>query len=91
MQQTQKAENIFGTKNIDGKVYYLECQAKTYCKNLSGVWGWHRKSIQKITIWHHKACQVMTIGDPEGQIFQSHPQTNDRLFFLLTFEFHIFV
>ena len=45
-------------------------------KNLSWVWGWHRK----ITVWHHNACQVMTKGDREGQIFLAHSHTNNDFF-----------
>ena len=30
--------------------------------------------------WHHEACQVMTNGDCKGQIFLSHPHTNNRFF-----------
>ena len=31
----------------------------------------------------------MTIGDPEGRIFLSHPYTNDGYFFLLTSKYLI--
>ena len=31
----------------------------------------------------------MTNGDPEGQIFLSHPYTKNRVFFLLTFKYRI--
>ena len=46
--------------------------------------GGIEKSVPKITKWHHEACQVMTIGDHEGQIFLSHPHTNNGFFSLLT-------
>ena len=46
--------------------------------------GGMEKSVMRITIWHHKACQVMTNGDRVGQIFLSHPHTNNGFFFLLT-------
>ena len=46
--------------------------------------GWIEKSVPRITNWHHKACRVMTNGDPEGQIFLSHPHTNNGFLFLLT-------
>ena len=36
------------------------------------------KNIPRITIWHLEAFQVMTNDDPEGQIFLSHPQTNNK-------------
>ena len=42
------------------------------------------KSVPRIAVWHHEACRVMTNGDPEGQIFLSHPHTNNGFFFLLT-------
>ena len=46
--------------------------------------GGIKKSVPRITDWHHEACWVMKIGDREGQIFLSHPHTNNGLFFLLT-------
>ena len=46
------------------------------------------KSVQRITVWHHKACRVITNGDSEGQIFLSHPHTNDGVFFLLNIKYH---
>ena len=33
---------------------------------------------------------MMTNGDPEGQIFQSYPHTNNVFFFLLTTVFFLF-
>ena len=42
--------------------------------------GGIEKSVPRITDWHHEACQVMTIGDPEGRIFLSHPHTNYGFF-----------
>ena len=44
--------------------------------------GGMEKSVPRITDWYHKACRVMTIGDREGQIFLSHPHTNNGFFFL---------
>ena len=41
-------------------------------------------SVLRITDRHHEACRVMTNGDREGQIFLSHPHTNNGSFFLLT-------
>ena len=41
----------------------------------------------RITILHHKACRGMSNGDPEGQIFLSHPHINNGFFFLLTIHF----
>ena len=35
------------------------------------------KSVLRITDWHQEACRVMTKGNPEGQIFLSHPNTNN--------------
>ena len=56
------------------------------------MWGWDReKSAQRITVWHHKACWVITNGDHEGQIFLSHPHTNNGLFFLHTIKYNIFI
>ena len=46
-------------------------------------------SILRITDWYHEACLVMTKGDHEGWIFQSHPHTNDGLFFLFTTKYLI--
>ena len=54
------------------KIIYHECE------------GGIEKSAPMITDWHHEACQVMTNGDPKGQIFLSHPHTNNGFFFLLT-------
>ena len=34
---------------------------------------------------------MMTNGDPEGQIFLSHPHTNNGFFFLLTTKYLIFI
>ena len=45
--------------------------------------------MPRITAWHHEACRVMTIGDPEGKIFLSHPHTNNRFCFLLTTKYLI--
>ena len=39
------------------------------------------KLVRRITDWYHEACRVKTIGDPEGQIFLSHPHTNRFLCF----------
>ena len=36
------------------------------------------KSAPRITDWNHEACRVMTLYDREGQIFLSHPQTNNE-------------
>ena len=51
--------------------------------------GGIEKSGPTITDWHHEACQVMTNGDREGQIFLSHPHTDNGFFFLLTTKYHI--
>ena len=47
------------------------------------------KSIPRIGVWHHKACRVVTIGDPNGRIFLSYPNTNNGFFFLLMTIFFI--
>ena len=60
-------------------------------KNLSLVSGYDKKSVPRTTVWNHKACQVMTNGDPEEQIFLSHPRTKKGYFFLLTIKFCIFI
>ena len=39
--------------------------------------GWIEKSVPRIT----EACRVMSNGDHEGQIFLSHPHTNNGFFF----------
>ena len=44
--------------------------------------GEREKSVPRITDWHHEACRVMTNGDREGQIFLSHPHTNNGFLFL---------
>ena len=46
--------------------------------------GGIEKSVPRITDWHHEACRVMTKGDREGQVFLSHPHTNDGFFFSLS-------
>ena len=43
--------------------------------------GGIKKIVLMITVWHHEACQVMTDCDREGQIFLSHPITNNVFFF----------
>ena len=48
------------------------------------------KTVTRITFLHHKARQVMTNGDHKGQIFLSHPHTNNRFFFLLTIKYQAF-
>ena len=35
------------------------------------------KFVPRISDCYHKACSVMTISDHEGQIFLSHPHTNE--------------
>ena len=35
-------------------------------------------SIPWITVCHPNFCRVMTNGDPEGQVFLSHPHTDER-------------
>ena len=49
------------------------------------------KSVPRITDWHYEACRVMTISDHEGQIFLSHPHTNNGFFFLLTTLYLIYI
>ena len=49
--------------------------------------GWIEKSVLRITVWHQKACRVMTNGDREGQIFLSHPHTNNGFVFLLSIKY----
>ena len=46
--------------------------------------GGIRKSVPRIIVWHYEACRVMTKGNQGGQIFRSHPHTNNEFFFLLT-------
>ena len=65
---------LFLTKYI--RIYH-ECE--------SGI----EKFVPRNTVWHHEACRVMTNGIPEGQIFLSHPHTNDGFFFLLTIKYRI--
>ena len=49
------------------------------------------KSVPRINNWQRKACQVMTILDRKGQIFLSHPLTNNGLIFLLTTKYLIYI
>ena len=42
--------------------------------------GGIEKSVLRITDWHQEACRVMTNGDHKGQIFLSHPHTNNGFF-----------
>ena len=51
--------------------------------------GRREKSIPRITVWHHEACKVMTIGDHEGRIFLSHPNTINGFIVLLTIKYRI--
>ena len=43
-------------------------------------------SVHRFTDWHCEACPVMAIGDQEGLIFLSHPNTS--FFFLLSTKYH---
>ena len=47
------------------------------------------KSIPRINHWHHEACRGMTISDPEGRIFLSHPHAINGFLFLLTTKYLI--
>ena len=49
------------------------------------------KSVLTINVWYQESCTMMTNGDHEGQIFLSHPHTKNRIFFLLTIKYCIFV
>ena len=49
------------------------------------------KCVPGIYALHHKACRVMTNSDREGQIFLSHPHTNNGFFFLLIIKYRIFI
>ena len=44
---------------------------------------------KRITDLHLEACRVMTNGDRKGQIFLSHPHTNNGFFFLVTTKYLI--
>ena len=67
------------------------CRVSAY-KNLSECEGRIEKLVPRIAIWHHEACRVMTNGDPEGQIFLSHPHVKNRFIYLLTTVFiHSFI
>ena len=35
------------------------------------------KAVLRITDWHHRACREVTNGNSEGQLFLSHPHTNN--------------
>ena len=67
---------IIDAKNI--RIYH-ECE--------SGI----EKPVPRITVWHHKACLKMSTGDREGRIFQSHPNTYNGFFLLLTINYLIFI
>ena len=65
------------------------CSMKTNQRNIIIIYHECESGIEKsvpiiTTIWHPEACRVMTNGDPEKQIFLSHPHTNNGFFFLLT-------
>ena len=48
-------------------------------------------TVLRITNWHLKATIVVPNGDIEVRIFLAHPHTNDGFFFLLIFQFRIFI
>ena len=52
--------------------------------------GGIEKSVPRIRNWHQEPCRVITNGDQTGQIFLSHPHTNNKLFFLLTTKYLIY-
>ena len=60
---------------------------RTYHECVGGI----ETTGPRITVWHHEACRVMTNRDCEGQIFLSHPQTNNGFRFLLTIKYCIIV
>ena len=45
------------------------------------------KSVPRIIVWGHEVCIVMTNSDHKGQIFQSHPHTNNGFVVLLTIKY----
>ena len=49
------------------------------------------KSVPRIIDWHHEVYRVMTNGDHEGQVFLSHPHTNNGFFSCTSFNtaFHV--
>ena len=61
------------------------CNIRIYHEYEVGI----EKSVPGFTICHHEACRVMTNGDPEGQIFISHPHMINGFFFLLTIKYRI--
>ena len=46
------------------------------------------KYVLRIIVCHQEACLMMTNGDPEGQIFLSHPNMTDGFSFWLTINYH---
>ena len=58
---------------IEAKEVYSQLSFERYkeklmlCNLSSSVY------VPRFTDWHHKSCQVMTNGNPEWQIFLSHP------------------
>ena len=72
------------------KVYQLRfCPGLNHIRIYDKGEGGIEKSVPRITDWHHEACRVMTNGDHEGQIFLSHPHSNNGFFFLLTIKYCI--
>ena len=56
------------------------CNRTSVYKNLSGVCGADRKIRPRVTFWHHETLpsDANLNSDPEGRIFQSAPNNNDR-------------
>ena len=72
---------IYRYQNLKG---WSICLLGEYIRIYHECEGGIIKSLQRITVWHHKACRVMANGDPEENIFLSHPHTNNGFFFMLT-------
>ena len=56
---------VLGERAGENRRIYHECDSRI------------EKSVPRITVWHQEACRVIANGDQEGQIFQSHPNTNN--------------
>ena len=71
---------------FNGKVYLIQMDKGSACKNSFWVWERNRKIHPDD---HHVASRdlpSMTNGDSEGQILLSHTHTNDGFFFCSLFD-----
>ena len=77
--------NLILSSDVD-KVIFTGGFCRKRCLKINLFYVFAAHSVLRITIWHHEACQAMINGDPEKQIFISHPHTNNGIFFLLSID-----